>query len=243
MIVSPLAHRLLSAANTEQRRNGRAVDMLLLHYTGMASAAAACDLLCSDQSGVSCHYLVDEDGTIIQMVGEELRAWHAGVSSWKGEADTNSRSIGIEIQNPGHNLGYRDFPEQQMAAVVDLCRDILSRHAIPPQHVLAHSDVAPGRKIDPGERFDWARLHSEGIGHWVPAVEADAAPLTRDELMDYQGLLRDYGYGIAVSGEYDAATLCVNDAFRRHFQPALTGCPPDRSALLAVQRLTAALIA
>jgi N-acetylmuramoyl-L-alanine amidase len=243
VIISPLAGRLLPAANAEERRNGRAVDMLLLHYTGMASADAACELLCSDQSGVSCHYLVDEDGTIIQMVGEELRAWHAGVSSWKGETDTNSRSIGIEIQNPGHKLGYCDFPEPQMAAVVALCRDILSRHAIPPQNVLAHSDVAPGRKIDPGERFDWARLHRQGIGHWVPPVEADPTPLTSEELRAYQGLLRDYGYGIAVTGDCDAATLIVTDAFRRHFQPALTGCPPDRSALRAVERLVTALVA
>ncbi len=110
MIVSPLARRVVPAANAEPRRSARSVDMLILHYTGMASAAAACDLLCSATSGVSCHYLVDEDGTVIQMVGEELRAWHAGVSSWKGETDTNSRSIGIEIQNPGHTLGYRDFP-------------------------------------------------------------------------------------------------------------------------------------
>lgn len=237
MIVSPLASRIVPAANMEDRRNGRAVDMLLMHYTGMASAEAACALLCDAGSGVSCHYLVDEDGTIIQMVGEELRAWHAGVSSWRGETDTNSRSIGIEIQNPGHNLGYRDFPEPQMAAVIALCRDILSRHAIPPQHVLAHSDVAPGRKIDPGERFDWARLFSEGIGHWVPPPEADPTPLTRDELRAYQGLLRDYGYGIAATGACDAATLTVTDAFRRHFQPAFTGCPPDRAALSGVAQL------
>ena len=121
MIVSALAHRVIEAANREPRRNERAVDMLLLHYTGMNSAAAACDLLCSESSGVSCHYLVDEGGMITQMVGEESRAWHAGVSCWQGETDTNSRSIGIEIQNPGHQYGYRDFPAVQMAAVA-ACR-------------------------------------------------------------------------------------------------------------------------
>ena len=239
MIISPLAHRFIPAANSEPRRNGRAIDMLILHYTGMASAQASCELLCSSASGVSCHYLVDEDGSITQMVGEELRAWHAGVSSWKGETDTNSRSLGIEIQNPGHKLGYRDFPEIQMAAVIALCRDILSRQAIPPSHVLAHSDVAPGRKIDPGERFDWARLHAEGIGHWVPPPEADASPLSTEELREYQSLLRDYGYGIEATGACDACTLAVTDAFRRHFQPALTGCPPDRAALESVRRLVA----
>ncbi len=120
--------------------------MLILHYTGMASAEAARDRLCDASSGVSCHYLVDTDGCITQMVGEELRAWHAGASCWKGETDTNSRSIGIEIHNPGHWLGYSEFPEVQMAAVAALCSDILSRHNIPPEHVLAHSDVAPGAR-------------------------------------------------------------------------------------------------
>ena len=241
MIISPLARRVLAAANAEPRRNGRSVDMLVLHYTGMASAAAACDLLCSATSGVSCHYLVEEDGTVVQMVGEELRAWHAGVSSWKGETDTNSRSIGIEIQNPGHSLGYRDFPEDQMRAVIALCRDILSRHDIPPAHVLAHSDVAPGRKIDPGERFDWALLHAHGIGHWVSPAAPDPAPLSAEETLSYQRLLAHYGYGIAETGECDEATVRVTDAFRRHFQPAQAGLPPDRAALRAAERLVAAL--
>jgi len=241
VIVSPLSHRVVAAANAEPRRNGRAVDMLILHYTGTASAAAACDLLCSAQSGVSCHYLVDDDGTITQMVGEEMRAWHAGVSFWKGEADSNSRSIGIEIQNPGHMLGYRDFAEPQMEAVIALCGDILARHAIPPRHVLAHSDVAPGRKIDPGERFDWARLHAHGIGHWVPPADADATRLSGDELAAYQGLLAEYGYAITATGACDEMTIKVTDAFRRHFQPGQAGCPPDRSALRGAERLVGAL--
>lgn len=239
MIVSPLAHRLVAAANHEPRRNGRAVDMLLLHYTGMASAAAACATLCSSESGVSCHYLVDEDGTITQMVGEEERAWHAGVSSWQGETDTNSRSIGIEIQNPGHGIGYRAFPAVQMAAVVALCRDVLSRHAIPPRHVLAHSDVAPGRKIDPGELFDWAQLHRAGVGHWVAPAEADGRPLEGAELSRFQRLLRDYGYGLEVTGERDEATRKVTDAFQRHFRPGLVNGIPDVSALRTAERLAA----
>jgi N-acetylmuramoyl-L-alanine amidase len=241
VIVSPLAGRLLPAANVEPRRGGRPVDMLLLHYTGMKSAEAACAFLCSADSRVSCHYLVDEDGAITQMVGEELRAWHAGLSCWKGETDTNSRSIGIEIHNPGHRLGYRDFPERQMAAVIALSADILSRHAIPPAHVLAHSDVAPGRKIDPGERFDWALLHRHGIGHWVPPAASDAAPLSGPDLRRFQSLLKDYGYGLEVTGEVDEATLKVTDAFRRHFNPARLDGPPDRSALLTAERLVAAL--
>lgn len=241
MILSPLARSVLQAPNVEPRRNARAVDMLLLHYTGMASAEAACDLLCSAQSGVSCHYLVDEDGAITQMVGEEMRAWHAGVSCWKGETDTNSRSIGIEIQNPGHTLGYRDFPARQMAAVVALCRDILCRHAIAPEHVLAHSDVAPGRKIDPGEKFDWSLLHREGVGHWVPPAPPDPAPLEPGELLKFQRLLNSYGYAIEETGQSDEATRKVTDAFQRHFRPALVNGLPDRSALRTAERLASGL--
>ena len=239
MILSPLAHRYLAAANREPRRNGRAVDMLLLHYTGMNSASAACDLLCSPESGVSCHYLVDEDGTITQMVGEDERAWHAGVSSWQGEADTNSRSIGIEIHNPGHTIGYRDFPAAQMASVVALCRDILSRHAIAPRNVLAHSDVAPGRKIDPGERFDWPLLFRNGVGHWAPPAEADGRVLEGDDLVRFQRLLKDYGYGVEVTGARDEATRKVTDAFQRHFRPALVTGIPDASSLRTAERLLA----
>ena len=237
MILSPLAHRYVAAANREPRRNNRAVDMLLLHYTGMKSAAAACDLLCSPQSGVSCHYLVDEDGTITQMVGEDERAWHAGVSSWQGETDTNSRSIGIEIHNPGHGPDYHDFPAVQMRSVVALCRDILSRHAITPQNVLAHSDVAPGRKLDPGERFDWPLLHRERIGHWVPPAEPDGRALAGDDLASFQRLLQAYGYGIDVTGTLDEVTRKVTDAFQRHFRPALVNGIADLSALRTAERL------
>lgn len=240
---SPLAQRFVAAANHEPRRNGRAVDMLLLHYTGMASAASACALLCSAESGVSCHYLVDEDGTITQMVGEEARAWHAGVSTWQGETDTNSRSIGIEIQNPGHTIGYRGFPAVQMEAVVALCRDILSRHDIPPAKVLAHSDVAPGRKVDPGELFDWALLHRAGVGHWVPPAGPDARVLEGADLARFQQILKAYGYGLDVTGECDEATRKVTDAFQRHFRPALVNGIPDVSALRTAERLAGALVA
>jgi N-acetylmuramoyl-L-alanine amidase len=225
------------AANAEPRRNGRAVDMIVLHYTGMESAAAACDLLCAAESKVSCHYLVDEDGAITAMVAEELRAWHAGASFWNGETDTNSRSIGIEIHNPGHGPFYRDFPLPQMQAVAALCQDILSRHAIPPRHVLAHSDVAPGRKIDPGERFDWQYLHARGVGHWVPPAAACATPLSAGELCEFQRLLAAYGYDIAVTGVIDERTRKATDAFTRHFRPELVTGVPDVSALRTAERL------
>ena len=242
MIRSRLADRFVLSPNVEPRRNNRPVDMLLLHYTGMATAASALDWLCNPASGVSCHYLVDSDGAITQMVGEEMRAWHAGASMWAGEADTNSRSIGIEIHNPGHALGYADFPQAQMGAVIELCQDILTRHAIQPRHVLAHSDVAPGRKIDPGERFDWQRLHAAGIGHWVPPeLGRLAEPLQAEALRGFQQLLGNYGYGLEITGILDGPARRVTAAFQRHFWPARVDGIPDRSTLATLEKLIAAL--
>ncbi len=231
MILSGLAHRFIASPNIEPRRNARSIDMLIVHYTGMPSAEAACAWLCNPQSGVSCHYMVCRDGLITQMVGEEMRAWHAGASFWAGETDTNSRSIGIEVDNPGHAWGYVDFPEAQMAAVISLMRDILSRHDIAQQCVLAHSDVAPGRKIDPGERFDWKRLSEEGIGHWVPPAAPDGSLLDGGETAELQQLLQDYGYGIEVTGQQDEQTRKVLDAFQRHFRQAKVDGLADRSTL------------
>ena len=142
-------------------------DMLLLHYTGMDTADGALSWLCRDESQVSSHYFVHEDGRVVQLVPERLRAWHAGRSVWKGETDINSRSIGIEIANAGHPGGLPDFPDAQIAAVIELCLDCGRRWCIAPERVLGHSDVAPVRKVDPGEKFPWARLHQAGVGHWV----------------------------------------------------------------------------
>lgn len=155
------------AENREPRRGGARPSLLILHYTGMSSAAKAIDWLACAESGVSCHYVIAEDGRITQLVPEALRAWHAGASHWRSETDINSHSIGIEIQNPGHQHGYPDFPPSQMQAVVSLAKDIVSRHRMAADGVLAHSDVAPGRKIDPGEKFNWALLAKEGLGLWV----------------------------------------------------------------------------
>lgn len=211
------------------------VDMLILHYTGMPSAADALARLVAGDSGVSAHYLVFEDGRVTQCVAEARRAWHAGVSEWEGVSDINSRSIGIEIANPGHEHGYADFPDAQIVGVIALCQDILSRHAIAPFRVLAHSDVAPLRKDDPGEKFPWRALHEAGVGLWVePAplempgrvlVAGDAGA----EVETLQTALARYGYGIEASGVFDTETVAVVRAFQRHFRPARVDGQGDAS--------------
>jgi len=148
------------------------IDLLVLHYTGMQSAEAALDRLCDPAARVSSHYLVDEDGTLWRLVPEERRAWHAGISYWRGETGLNTASIGIEIANPGHEWGYRPFPEAQMQAVEELCRDIIARRRIPAHRIVGHSDIAPTRKSDPGELFDWPSLARAGIGLW-PEPDGD----------------------------------------------------------------------
>jgi N-acetylmuramoyl-L-alanine amidase len=188
-------------------RDGVTVDMLVLHYTGMTSGEAALVRLCDPAAKVSAHYLIDEDGTVHALVPESQRAWHAGVSFWAGARDINSRSIGIELVNPGHEFGYRPFPEAQIAAVVVLCGEILKRHAIASSRVLGHSDVAPQRKEDPGELFPWQRLAGAGIGLW-PARGGDPGEGA------VAGLLARYGYDPEASPEK------VITAFQRHFHPS-----------------------
>lgn len=187
-------------------------DILLLHYTGMRSAAAALERLCDPAAEVSAHWLVEEDGRLWHLVPEEKRAWHAGRSAWQGASDINGRSIGVEIVNPGHEFGYRAFPPAQVAAVVALCRDILGRWTIPPARVLGHSDVAPLRKTDPGELFPWAELAAAGIGLWPPALQ----PLEAEaEAAAVAGWLATFGYGYL---EEDPPA--VLRALQRHFRPA-----------------------
>jgi len=235
----------LPSPNFGPRQAGR-IDILLLHYTGMPDTEAARRWLCDPASQVSCHYFVDEAGAVTRMVAEDMRAWHAGRSRWKAETDVNSRSIGIEIANSGHDWGYPDFPEAQIAAVVGLCHDILSRHAIPPERVLAHSDVAPQRKADPGEKFPWDRLYAEGIGHWVEPLPPDDRIVCRPDdagsaVEALQSALASYGYAIEPTGAYDAWTASVVTAFQRHFRPARIDGVADASTVQTLDRLTAAL--
>ena len=211
--------------NHGERQGVRRPDMIVLHYTGMPSAAAALDRLCARGTEVSAHYFVFEDGQIVQMVQENRRAWHAGAAFWAGETDINSCSIGVEIANPGHEHGYPDFPKRQIAAVTALCRSIQTRNAIPPVRVLAHSDVSPGRKQDPGEKFPWHTLHDSGIGHWVkPAPITDGDLLTLGDrgeaVAALQESLSGYGYSVPMNNYYDSAMHDAVTAFQRHFRPA-----------------------
>jgi N-acetylmuramoyl-L-alanine amidase len=217
-------------------------SLIILHYTGMETGQAAEDWLCVPESQVSSHYLVHEDGAVVQMVREADRAWHAGRSIWGGNADMNSHSVGIEIVNRGHILGYTPFPHTQINAVVELCRDIATRYGMVPQAVLAHSDVAPGRKIDPGELFPWAVLHAAGIGHFVqPEALGNDLPLplgiSAAEVAETQQMLADYGYGIAVNGVMDEPTRIVVEAFQRHFRPERVDGLIDRSTRRTLQRV------
>ncbi len=188
--------------------------MLVLHYTGMKTGDAALERLCDPKAEVSAHYLIDEAGDVFALVDESERAWHAGVAMWRGQSNINSRSIGIELVNPGHEYGYRGFPEAQMAALIPLCQGILSRHSIPARNVVGHSDVAPERKADPGELFDWAGLAAAGVGLWpapldTPCSEADAP-----------GLLSKIGYDISNTGS-------AMTAFQRHFATHRLDGVPD----------------
>ncbi|BCH31827.1 N-acetylmuramoyl-L-alanine amidase [Mesorhizobium sp. L-8-10] len=232
--------------NFGPRRDCVRPDIILLHYTGMQTGDSAVAWLCDPVSDVSAHYLVEEDGHIVQMVRESDRAWHAGKASWRGRADINSSSIGIEIVNPGHAFGYPDFPDCQIASVIDLCRGIIDRHDIRPERVLAHSDVSPGRKIDPGEKFPWPTLFAAGVGHLVePAPIGGGRFLTsgdRGEPVEaLQSMLALYGYGIGISGEFDTLTKTVVEAFQRHFRPARIDGVADRSTVETLHRLLASL--
>ena len=221
-------------------------DMLVLHYTGMTSGPEALARLCDEQSKVSSHYLVEEDGRVFRLVPEERRAWHAGVSFWKGESDINGRSIGIEIVNPGHEFGYRAFPAAQIAAVIELAADIRTRWSIEDSRILGHSDVAPGRKIDPGELFPWKQLAQAGHGLWVEPDAAPGLPLSEGEegagVFALQAGFTRLGYDCAPSGKYDAQTTSVVQAFQRHWRQEQVDGVADgmtRARLIALLRAAA----
>jgi N-acetylmuramoyl-L-alanine amidase len=241
---SPLAAKVFPSPNHGERATGVRPDMIVLHYTGMPTGAEALGRLCNPVAEVSCHYFVWEDGGILQLVPEARRAWHAGLSSWAGETDLNSRSIGIEIVNPGHEGGSPPFPAVQIDAVAGLCAEISGRLGIRPERVLAHSDIAPARKRDPGEFFPWDVLHARGVGHFVPAARVAGGRFFArgDEgqpVQALQAMFALYGYGIAVTGVYDEATEQVVRAFQRHFRREQVDGVADASTITTLRDLIA----
>lgn len=213
------------------------LDMLVLHYTGMESGKAALKRMCDPKAEVSAHYMIWEDGRITNLVPEDKRAWHAGVSVWQGDEDLNSRSIGIEIVNGGHDVPLEDgrlppYPDAQISAVIALCQTIIKHHRIPQKRIVAHSDIAPNRKRDPGEHFPWAALAKQGVGLWPSDTSAkhdDAQPVligtgllpgdTGEPVRRLQQQLSAIGYGIDINGAFDAQTKNVVTAFQRRWMP------------------------
>lgn len=213
-----------SSPNFDSRPPSVPIDTIVLHYTDMETAEAALSRLCDKEASVSAHYLVAEDGRVWQMVEEAKRAWHAGESHWRGNSSMNASSIGIEIANKGHAHGYPDFTEAQMDAVLQLCRAIKGRHAIAERNIVAHSDIAFLRKMDPGEKFDWAWLARQGVG----VFPFEARPITGSALrrgdtgtqvMKLQVALANWGYGLKTDGEFKEKTEACVTAFQRHYRP------------------------
>ena len=223
-------------------------DMVVLHYTGMRTADEAIQRLRDPEAKVSAHYVVDEDGSVVRLVPEERRAWHAGKSWWRGDTDINAASIGIEIVNPGHEFGYRPFPEAQVEAVIELVAGIRMRWSVTDARILGHSDVAPARKQDPGELFPWKRLAEARIGLWFePAHERIAAlgpPLgLGDEGLGVHVLqagLHRLGYEPRPDGKYSDETRLTVEAFQRHWRPSRVDGIADgetRATLMGILQL------
>lgn len=217
--------------NHDERPAGAPIDMLVLHYTGMRTAEEAIGRLRDSASRVSAHYVVEEDGAIWRLVPEERRAWHAGVSHWRGRETLNGRSVGVEVVNPGHEWGYRPFPALQMAAVCDLCLEIIARHGIAARDVVAHSDVSPDRKQDPGELFDWEGLAANGVGLWP---RADAPPRAIARTPDgVTGFLGAIGY------RTDLPLPVLLSAFQRRWRPARVDGGADEETLARLAAVAA----
>jgi N-acetylmuramoyl-L-alanine amidase len=242
---STCAVKVHPSPNHGERKDGKRPDSLVLHYTGMVDGPSALHQLCNPLAQVSSHYLVFEDGRTLQLVPEERRAWHAGVGCWQGERDMNSASIGIEIVNPGHDHGYVPFPDAQMLAVTALCQDIVKRWMIRPDRVIAHSDMAPNRKRDPGELFPWAQLAKADVGHWVePHAVTSGRFFQRGEegmpIEALQAMLVLYGYDLPVTGVFDEVTELTVVAFQRHFRQEKVDGVADRSTIETLRALIAA---
>lgn len=227
MIITP-------SPNCDDRMDGAIINTIVIHYTGMKTAQEALDRLRDTSSSVSAHYLIDEEGELYRLVEEEDRAWHAGVSHWRGMDGLNQHSIGIELVNPGEEHGYKPFPKAQMHTLVKLCNDLIDVHPIQDRNIIGHADIAPTRKADPGEKFDWQWLSEAGIGLYpfTHGGQTDS-PVYDVPWEKMSELLIKLGYKC----ESEEATWAALKAFQRHWRPVLVNGQPDRDTLLRLRTL------
>lgn len=221
-----------SSPNFDQR--SLPVSMLVLHYTGMQSAELALDRLCDPKAKVSSHYLVTEQGEVFQLVADEHRAWHAGIANWRGITDINSASIGVEIVNGGHDFGLPEFPSPQIAAVIALCQDILQRHIISAADIVGHNEIAPARKLDPGEKFPWQQLAEDGIGLWPDQTRSTAQTPSEQ---DAKQLLAKLGYDVNSNKISGTSQQCIMSEFQRRYRPEQVDGILDPSSWRLMQNL------
>lgn len=207
-------------------KSGKAViDTVILHYTGMQTGQEALERLCSADAEVSAHYLIEENGDIYLLVDPERRAWHAGVSAWQGRHNMNDTSIGIELVNPGHEHGYRAFPECQVERLEALLGYLKARFDIPTNRFVGHSDVSPDRKQDPGELFPWRRLADQGFGVWANCTTKDATIIAKEAMVSAECpalnvLLATIGYSVPQGEIFSRGTFMALSAFQRHWRPS-----------------------
>jgi N-acetylmuramoyl-L-alanine amidase len=238
---------VLSAPSPNFNERAYGIDMLVLHYTGMRDGPTALSRLRDPTfPRVSSHYLVEEDGRVFSLVAEARRAWHAGASSWRGRDDINSRSIGIEIVNGGHDFGLPPFPERQILAVIRLCQAICRRWAIPQNGIVGHSDIAPLRKLDPGERFPWRLLAEAGVGFWPSATFEEGPSASRSfaaedapdgALASVQTDLRAIGYEIPETDLHDVSTTVILKAFQRRWRPSCVSGEADPETVFLIREV------
>ena len=244
-----MSHTITQRPSPNHDARVRPLSHIILHYTDMADAKAALTRLCDEDAKVSAHYFIHRGGEIVQLVNDERRAWHAGVSYWRGETDMNSASLGIELDHNGHDDKGKmaGFPAVQMQALIWLLQELTARHDIVPQNILGHSDIAPGRKIDPGEAFDWAALNKAGFGLWLDSVKTeDVAPLAEGSedkaVAPLQKALAAFGYQILADGSYGPKTKAVISAFQRHFRARLVDGIADAETQTLVYAYTRAAL-
>ncbi len=229
--------------NFDLRPKNTDIDTIVLHYTGMPDFESAISRLCEPESKVSSHYVINENGDIYSLVDDKHRAWHSGKSYWHGKDKINDNSIGVELANPGHEFGYRDFTKAQMESLVGLCKIIMKNHPIEDRNIVAHSDIAPLRKEDPGELFDWKYLADNGIGIWPVFPKSFSRHIVYsygaklDEIFYIQSALSDYGYNIKIDGVFGRETESVIKAFQRHFLQDHVDGIWDSSSELAITQL------